>query len=194
MTVVDQPAEERAFTIAGGEGGVSIVIPAVRIQVLTTFTAVWLTIMLAAGHAQFSVVNAADPITSHMILGKVIWSVILFYGVSVLMCMLSGCETIRVTAGNLYMTRRAFGLTWRWIYHGESIRDLRVESRPWLGTPRGGIFPFLRYSRFGAVRFSYRGGTRDLALGLAETDARAIHDWLKERLPGNKEKPMWKRP
>jgi hypothetical protein len=178
------PLEQARFTIEPTLEGEVLTIPAVRNIFIMLFMSFWLAMWTIGGIAGIAETDAGN-VNGLTILGVVAWALGWLYAVSIVLWMLTGREIVRITGGDLHMTRRAFGLGRRWVYRAASIRNLCVEPRPWLGTTKGGIFPFFPYSRFGAIRFAYRGGTRDLALGLAETEARAIHNWLKKRLPGD---------
>jgi hypothetical protein len=172
----------QAFSAFQSDGGNTLVIPTVRNRLIIVFMSIWLAIWTVVGIAEIAETHAGH-INTLTVLGIVAWTLGWLYAASIVLWMLTGREIVRIAAGDLHITRRAFGLARHWVYRGASIRDLRVEPRPWLGTVRGGIFPFFAYSRFGAIRFSYRGATRDLALGLAAAEAREIHDWLTGQLP-----------
>jgi hypothetical protein len=171
----------RGFRVQRTEDGESLVIPVVRIRLLMAFLSVWLVFWVLAGAVSAMSVDVSN-LEPGDALFAVIWTLALATISSLLLWMVTGRETVRFRGGDLEVVRRAFLLSRRWLYSGPAIRDLRVEPRPWLGTPRGGAFPFFGNSRFGAIRFSYRGRTQDLALGLGESDAGEIVAWLRKGL------------
>jgi hypothetical protein len=171
----------QAFYFLESHVGEALVIPSVRSRAIFVFISIWLAFWTLVGIAEIAGLRD-EKVSGLKIVGLVGWSLAWLHATSTLVWMSTGREIVYVREGDLHITRRASILVRNWVYQGESIRDLYVEPRPFLGSTKGGAFPFFAFSRIGAVRFSYRGKQRDLALGLAEADAQAVHKWLTEQL------------
>ncbi len=168
---------EQSYTLLPTDEGETLVIPAVRIRLVMVFVTFWFVVWTAIGLGSV-LTTEFIPLNGFMVMGAVFWIFAWIYAGSLLLWMFTGREIFWVRGDDFEVTRTAFALSRKLVYHVPAMRDLRVEPRPWLGAPRGGVFPFLGNSRFGAVRFSYRGWTQDFALGLKEDDAREILDWV----------------
>jgi hypothetical protein len=181
----DTDVPELRFSLQRTDDGESLVIPAVRIRLIMGFLTFWLVIWTLVGIG--GVVSAEiGNLAAQDVLFALFWTFAWIGASTLLLWMFTGREIVRFRGGDLEVVRSAFLLSRRWVYHGPAVRGLRVEPRPWLGTPRGGAFPFFGNSRFGAIRFSYRGWTKDLALGLDETEAKEILEWLRKGLSPHK--------
>ncbi len=176
------PTGAQRYSILRRGEGETLVIPAVRIRFVMVFLSIWFAIWTAIGITEVVTAQSFKPVALAVI-AIAMWSFGWIVAGGMLLWMFSGREIIRIDGGDLEVIRSAFGFSRRRVYRGADIRDLRVEPRLWRGTPRGGAFPFMGNSRFGAIRFVYSGRTQDLALGLAESEARSVLDWLRKRLP-----------
>lgn len=169
------------FTIKASLEGETLVIPARRDAFLVLSLTAWFGGWTIGGIAAIiAFLTSFHPFLAFWLCG---WAVGWLMVLGVLSWMLTGRQSLRVIGSDLEIQTSAMGFTRRALYRGRDIGYWRAS--PEAGYAVGRQFPpmpVLGESR-GAVRFSYGGRMCSTGFGLDETEALAVVDWLRKRLP-----------
>ena len=162
-----------------GEGE-QLQLPARRRWFVTTFLALWLVLWTLGGSRALS----ADDAMIVVFLGS--WMMGSFSAPMLLIGTMAAVDIVRVSAGELVITRRAGPLARTWRYCTSGLRNLRVDVTPWSGDGADGAEHLvLLKQQWGTVRLDHGTETVHLAPNVSEAEAERVVQWLRQRLPSS---------
>ena len=170
------------LTIAGGPGGLEIIIPARRHLLLLLFLGVWLVGWLTG---ELTVITrlfsrGLNGSEGFLLLWLTFWTLAGGFAAYIWLWMLAGKERILVGTSTLQVKRDVLGLGRTRTYEFYKMRNLRVAPQPAGPRDTGAA---LRRSGLagGLVAFEYGGETVRFGAAIDEREGRMIVERMKQR-------------
>lgn len=175
-------ASEPRVTIAGGPGGLEIVIPTSRSLFLVVFLGVWL-----VGWAMGEVNALTQALSGRtglpgpvLLFWLLLWTAAGLVALYVWLWRLAGKERILLGTSTLRVKRDILGFGGTRVYELRKIRGLRVVPRP-AGSANRDVTARISGLAGGAIEFEYENRAIQFGFSIDETAARTIVERMRQR-------------